>query len=476
MHYLLMKPTLTQKILIGFVACTLMIATAVVFTAKNSSKYVETNRWVMHTHQVLREFDGLMASYGEVEAAVRGYIITADPMFSQQYNEAKRALSAHVKTLHSLTVDNEAQQQNIADMDRQISNSLQYFDNQIMLTTTNWEAARDLVVSGRGKKLGDELRATIEGGKGIESVLLEKRNAESEEDISRFNAVFATLLAVIIIVLIAVFLVIKSNLQALRAAQQESNDKNWLLTGSFELNEKIRGEQSEAELAQSIISQLCAYLGMQIGAIYLYESSLLRLAGSYAYNFRKQNITAFKLGEGLVGQAAIERKPIIFTEVPSDYTRIASGIGNIVPKNLMVLPMLYDNELKGVVEIGSAKEFSTLQIEFLQNVMESIAIVVSAAQSRTRQKELLEETQRQAEELETQQEELKQSNEELQEKTELLERSEAALKTQQEELQQTNEELEEKANLLEEQKEKLENTKIELEKKAHELEVTSKLY
>lgn len=469
-----MRPTLTQKILTGFVACTIMIATAVVFTAKNSSKYVETNHWVMHTHQVLREFDGLMASYGEAEAAGRGYIITADPIFSQQYNEAKRALTEHVKTLHALTADNQAQQQNIADMDRQLSNSLQYFDNQVTLTTTNWEAARDMVVSGRGKKLGDDLRATIDHGKEIENELLDRRNAESEQDISRFNAVFATLLAIIISVLVAVFVVINSNLRALKAAQQESNDKNWLLTGNFELNEKIRGEQTEAELAQAVISQLCTYLGMQIGAIYLLENGMLRLSGSYAYNFRKQNITVINPGEGLVGQAAIERKPIVFTEVPEDYVRITSGVGNIAPRNLMVLPMLYDNELKGVVEIGSAKDFTAIQIEFLQNIMESVAIVISAAQSRTRQKELLEETQRQAEELETQQEELKQSNEELQEKTELLERSEAALKTQQEELQQTNEELEEKANLLEEQKEKLENAKLEIEKKARELEITSK--
>lgn len=469
-----MKLTLTQKILIGFVACTIMIAVAVVFTAKNSAKYVETNKWVGHTHEVLREFDGLMASYGEAEAAARGYIITANPDFSLQYYDAKNSLMKHVSKLHNLTLDNTMQQQNIANLEREVNNSIEYFDNQVTLTSTNWEAARDLVVSGRGKKLGDELRETIENGKNIETELLERRNRESEEDASSFNAVFATLLAIITIVLIAVFIVINSNLKALKKAEQESNDRNWLLTGNFELNEKIRGEQSEAELAQAIISQLCSYLGMQIGAIYLLENGVLHLSGSYAYNFRKGNVTSFKPGEGLVGQAAVERKPIVFTEVPDDYVRINSGVGSMSPKNLMVLPMLYDNELKGVVEIGSANAFTPLQLQFLENIMESIAIVISAAQSRTRQKELLEETQRQSEELETQQEELKQSNEELQEKTDLLERSEQVLKSQQEELQQTNEELEEKANLLEEQKEKLEDAKIELETKARELEVTSK--
>ncbi|MBP6732780.1 MAG: response regulator, partial [Chitinophagales bacterium] len=120
------------------------------------------------------------------------------------------------------------------------------------------------------------------------------------------------------------------------------------------------------------------------------------------------------------------------------------------------------------------REFTDLEMQFLNTIGESLAIVIGAAISRARMKDLLEETQRQAEELESQQEELKQSNEELQEKTQLLERSEAELKAQQEELQQTNEELEEKANLLEEQKEKLENAKNETETKARELEVTSK--
>ena len=165
---------------------------------------------------------------------------------------------------------------------------------------------------------------------------------------------------------------------------------------------------------------------------------------------------------------------IVFTEVPDDYIRINSGLGNAVPKNLVVLPLVQDDSLKGVIEIGSAKPFTSLQMEFLGKIGENIAIVVNAAQSRTKLKELLEETQRQAEELETQQEELKQSNEELIEKTELLEKSESALKTQQEELQQTNEELEEKANLLEEQKEKLEGAKMDIETKARELEATSK--
>ena len=160
--------------------------------------------------------------------------------------------------------------------------------------------------------------------------------------------------------------------------------------------------------------------------------------------------------------------------MPDDYIKINSGLGNIIPKNIIMLPLLQDGSVKGVLELGMARQFSELDMQLLNMIAENVAIVINAAQSRTKLKELLEETQRQAEELEAQQEELKQSNEELQEKTELLEKSEAELKAQQEELQQSNEELEEKANLLEEQKEKLENAKMDIENKARELEVTGK--
>lgn len=263
----------------------------------------------------------------------------------------------------------------------------------------------------------------------------------------------------------------KNNLQKL---SKENELRTWLLTGNSELNDIMRGEKEVRELAQEVVSKLAIYLKAQIGAIYISENGHLNLAGSYAYHYRKENNNVFKLGQGLVGQAALEKKPIIFSQVPDDYVKINSGLGNSSPKNIIVFPFQHDEQLKGVIEIGSATEFSKHDLQFLNIVAENIGIAFNSSESRTKMKELLEETQRQAEELEAQQEELRQINEELQEKTHLLEQSEAELKAQQEELQQTNEELEEQSNLLEEQKDKLEVAKMEVETKVRELEITSK--
>ena len=260
----------------------------------------------------------------------------------------------------------------------------------------------------------------------------------------------------------------------LRSLSEENEKRNWLLNGNSEINDRIRGDKEVRGLADEVITQMTKYMSAQIGAIFLAENGHLNLTGSYAFHHRKENSNVIKLGQGLVGQAALEKKPIIFSEVPDDYLKINSGLGSVVPRNIIVYPFQYDGQLKGVIEIGAAKEFSELDLEFMNLVTENIGIAFNSTQSREKLKELLEETQRQAEEMEAQQEELRQINEELQEKTNLLQNSEAELKAQQEELQQTNEELEEKANLLEEQKEKLEVSKLDVETKARQLEINSK--
>lgn len=255
---------------------------------------------------------------------------------------------------------------------------------------------------------------------------------------------------------------------------KENEVRTWLLTGASDLNDSMRGEKEVHDLAQDIISRLSGVLKAQVGAIYVAENGHLNLAGSYAHHQRKGNVNQVHRGQGLVGQAALEKKPIIFNDIPEDYVRISSGLGSAAPKNILVYPFLFDNQVRGVIELATVQEFSEIDMQLLEVVSNNIGIAFNSSQSRTKMKELLEETQRQSEELQAQQEELRQINEELQEKTDLLERSEAELKAQQEELQQTNEELEEKANLLEEQKEKLEVAKIDVESKARELEATSK--
>ncbi|MBF0509569.1 MAG: response regulator [Deltaproteobacteria bacterium] len=270
--------------------------------------------------------------------------------------------------------------------------------------------------------------------------------------------------------------------QSLRNTTAENQRQNWIKTGQTELNEKISGEQDIYSLGKNIISFLAKYLNAQIGSVYIAkDDQRLGLVGSYAFNKRKSLANVYELGQGLVGQAALEREIISVTNVPEDYIRINSSFGDTLPRNIVVVPFLYDNQVKGVLELGAVNEFSDQVLNFLSVVGGTLAVAFNTAASRQKLQELLTETSRQAEELQMQQEELAASNEELEEQTMALKMSEQQLKQQQEELQVVNEELEEKNNYLEEQKSQIQQKNLalekigqDLEKKAKELEITGK--
>ncbi len=257
----------------------------------------------------------------------------------------------------------------------------------------------------------------------------------------------------------------------LRKNQEDNNLKEWFQTGQMGLNDLMRGNQDLPELCRNIITFLARYLSSEIGALYINQNDeRLILKGSYAFSTRKHLSNEFDFGQGLVGQAALEKERILLTRVPEDYIAIQSGLGETVPRSIVVKPFMRDNTVLGVLELGALEPFSKKALEFLDAISESIAVGIQTLVSHNRVQELLEESQTQSEELQTQQEELRQSNEALEEQTEALKQSEADLQAQQEELRQTNEELEEQTRLLEEQKNSVSQKNIELEKTRQEIE------
>src|SRR3712207_2843286 len=167
------------------------------------------------------------------------------------------------------------------------------------------------------------------------------------------------------------------------------------------------------------------------------------------------------MGEGIVGQSALEKKPILLTGVPDDYITISSGLGEAPPRNIIVLPVLFEGDVKAVVELASFLPLGQIHQIFLDQLAESVGVVINMITANMRTEELLlqsqkltQELQSQSQELQQQQEELRRTNAELEAQAKTLKASEEALKEQQEELQQVNEELEEKASLLAEQNKK----------------------
>ncbi len=256
---------------------------------------------------------------------------------------------------------------------------------------------------------------------------------------------------------------------------KEMTDENKRLdrlkSGLAALNDIMRGEQEIGTLATNIITFVASYLEAQIGALYIVlEDKALHLIGNYAYTPRKGVQRRFVLGEGMIGQAALEMKSMVITRVPDDYIYITSGLGGAIPSNLLIHPVVFDNNVKGVIELGFFSKISNQAITFIEQAGESIAVAIESALSRLRTNKLLEQTQEQAEMLQKQQQKLHLANEELEEHTAELKKSQEKLESQQKELKDTNKMLKKNAGELEKQTAILESQKSQIEQKNFELE------
>ncbi|HVI30612.1 HAMP domain-containing protein [Phenylobacterium sp.] len=266
----------------------------------------------------------------------------------------------------------------------------------------------------------------------------------------------------------------------------KNTEQDWLKTNLARFTRMLQGERDLSTVSNLVLSELAPLINAQHAVFYVTDRDdegqmVLNLAASYAFNNRKHLASQFKLREGLIGQCAYEKSRILLTNVPKDYVQISSGLGEAPPANIIVLPALFEGEVKAVIELATFGEFNETQQQFLDQLMESIGIVLNTIAANMRTEGLLKQSQLLTSELQAQQEELKKTNDRLEQQAASLRQSEELLRTKQEELQQTNAELQEKAHLLsiqnqqvEAKNREVEQAKIALEDKAEQLALTSK--
>jgi len=271
----------------------------------------------------------------------------------------------------------------------------------------------------------------------------------------------------------------------LRDTTLKNTEQDWLKTNLAKFTRMLQGQKDLETVSRLVLSELASVVTVQQGAFYIADESeeppTLRLLGSYAYTDRHRLSNAFKLGEGLVGQCALERHRILVTDVPEDYIKIGGGLGKATPLNIIVFPVLFEGEVKAVIELASFNKFNQVHQIFLDQLMEVIGVVMNTLSANMRTEQLLKQSQSLTHELQSQQSELTEKNKRLEEQARSLQQSEELLKKQQEDLQTSNDALEEKAQLLSVQKSEVEtkNREIELarqalEEKAKQLAITSK--
>jgi GAF domain-containing protein len=242
----------------------------------------------------------------------------------------------------------------------------------------------------------------------------------------------------------------------------KNNEQDWLKTNLAKFTRMLQGQKEMLTVGKLILSELAPVVSAQHGVFYTMETPkdeappeqgehnepYLKLLASYAFRNRKNVASHFSLGEGLVGQAALEKERILVTNAPPDYVQITSGLGQATPTNLIVLPVLFEGQVKAVMELSSFERFSATHQAFLDQLVESIGIVLNTIEANTRTEDLLKQSQSLAKELQSRQEELQNTNLELQEKARLLAEQNVEVERKNAEVEQARQALEEKAEQL----------------------------
>jgi HAMP domain-containing protein/signal transduction histidine kinase/DNA-binding response OmpR family regulator len=246
---------------------------------------------------------------------------------------------------------------------------------------------------------------------------------------------------------------INEMIRNLKDTTLKNAEQDWLKTNLAKFSRMLQGQKELLTVGRLILSELAPVVSAQQGVFYIMDSNKsddahLRLLASYAYKERKNIDNRFKLGEGLVGQCALEKEKILLTEVPADYIKITSGLGEAKPLNIIVLPIVFEGQVKAVMELASFDRFSPTHETFLDQLTESIGIVLNTIEANMRTEDLLKQSQSLARELQSQQEELQQTNAELEDKAKLLADQNVEVERKNTEVEQARQALEEKAKQL----------------------------
>ena len=447
-------------------------------------------QWVEHTDRVINNLNESSKLTVDLETGLRGFLITGDEHFLDPYEVAKPRIIGDLHNLQELVADNPQQVDRLKRLEAMQAEWNKYAQSMIDLQRQSGDY-RGAVKSGRGKSLTDAIRQEYADAVEMEQQFRVTRN----QDVTRTTVISVTAYLAFVLGLSGFLAYIgRKNLLALSdsysanlASQQKIarrlEQQAWLRNGQTELAEQVLGQLTLNMLGRNILQFFAQYMGSAVAALYVREEhGGLKRVATYGFSREQEQLEqSIYSDEGIVGQAAQLDRLIRLDDVPVDYFKVSSGLGDGPTRSVLVVPTSDDDRVNGVIELGFLRPLEERDVELLELIAGNIGTSIEAARYRQRLQEVLAETQQLNEELQVQQEELKTANEELEEQSRILKESQAHLETQQAELEQTNEQLAEQAQTLAEQRDamdrkniQLNQAQVELEDRAEELQRSSK--
>lgn len=444
---------------------------------------LSTIAWVEHTDQVVRSASELQRRSIDMETGMRGFLISGQDRFLEPYDAALARVKTDTAALRQLVGDNPQQIERV-DRIGSLQGAWNEFAADMIAARRSGGDFEAAVKLGRGKRLTDDIRNEFDNFINTEQSLRFQRNAEVKRTSWMVVGLFL-LFTLTLSGLVAYFgrrqLVRLSEsydavLQEQEAHTERLTEQAWLRTAQTELVGELVGELSAADMGRKILAFFSRHLGSTVGALYVRERhGPLRRAASYGFSVEAENAQqVFSPTESLVGQAAAEKRLMLIDPVEADYLKVNSGLGEMRPRAVVLLPVANDGVSNGVVELGLPGTPDQRARDLFEVVAEDIGTSLAAARYREQLQDVLAETQQLNEELQVQQEELRTANEELEEQSRALRASQAMLENQQAELEQTNSQLSERTEALDQRNMALRHAQRDLEERADELQRASR--
>lgn len=452
---------------LGFIAAIAFFLVSGIISYNNIRIVQSNTAMVVHTHEVLIGLSSLLGQMRDAETGERGFILTGKEEYLEPYNNAITSVEDKLSSLEKLTADNPEQQGRLVAIRTIIDQRLGELKAAIdTYRAEGLHAAQERILKNHGKFLMDSLREHVAEMQEEERALRAERLALTESSFRTaiISGAMSGILGIVLSVLMASLIRRAANLRL----QQE-----WLQDGQIGLANAMVGDQRIDELGQNLLAFLAQYLNAQAGVFFSREGGIFHRSATYGVPANSPLPQSFRIGDGLMGEAAKDGKARFIDDVPDNYITLGSSLGQSVPRYLAISPTTSEDIVNGVFELGFLKKPSGMSVRLLEEASELIGAAVRAARYRSELQSLLEETQRQSEEFQAQSEELRVSNEELEEQSRALKESQHRLEQQQAELEQTNAQLEEQTQQLEIQRDDLARSQGDLQTKSEDLERAS---
>ncbi|MEK5217108.1 CHASE3 domain-containing protein [Psychrobacillus sp. FSL H8-0487] len=493
------------KITIGYIIIIVcLFASVIILNNQIRSLQQERNFLLQYNNKVETLTNNVEKFVMDMQAGQRGFVITGNEIYLEPYYKAAGEWQIEFKELYQLMADKPDQQQKLQVVRETTDLWIEEAgENAIRLKRDNDDAAiQQFYANDRGREYMQSIRNQFNDFRESEREIAQVRAEELDKQNNNLTVgLFGLLLTVSIIAIVISSQVSKSIVRTINDVTQtikkiasnngdlkerihvNTNDeinelanatndlldnldgREWLQTNLAEIVTKYQGVASIEALAKVFMSEIAKMTNSSSGAFYVREiednrNHFIKNASFADNNFEKDiGRESFRIGQGLIGQCVQEKQTFIFNEIPEDYRYISTGLGEVPPRSIFIVPILFEGDVIAVMELATMSEYSKLQQDLVKQIVETFGLSINSVIGRMEIIRLLNESRAMTEELQVQSEELQTQSEELQMQTE--------------ELTQINEQLEEKTKDAETKNKELEKIRKELVEKAEQLTLHS---